>query len=178
MFPLILLISETIDSLLQVITVVIVWRGVVAIFRVVDVVLVVSGVGVALNCEIGVHSEEVAVPRRTLAISSSIFFLLAPVRLLSHRIVSWTIFAFVVDHGSVRLKIRPVVPDIKGTSAIAVPLSENEAEDHRGTYGPEEESPACVSCRFNIRPVINKTLHWEHGNASRSCLHATTNNDS
>jgi hypothetical protein len=49
-------------------TVIIVGRGIVAIFGIVYVVFVIRGIRIALDSEISIHSEEVAVPRRTLTI--------------------------------------------------------------------------------------------------------------
>ena len=48
--------------------VIIVGRGIVAIFGIVYVVFVIRGIRIALDSEISIHSEEVAVPRRTLTI--------------------------------------------------------------------------------------------------------------
>jgi len=63
------------QSLLQMATMIVIGRRIVAIFGIVDVVLVVRGVRVALDSEVSIHSEEVAVPRRTLTILSLLLVL-------------------------------------------------------------------------------------------------------
>jgi len=164
-----------------VIKVVIVWSSNSTILRIVNVMLAVVCVGVALDGEISIHREEIAVPGGTFAILRGIFLLLAPVILLSHSFVSNRVFALIesrVDHSGVGLEVRSVVPDIENTFVVTVQFGKNVTSDHRGTNCPEEERPAGMSRRLDIGPVINKSLNGVNGHTTRKSLHATANNNS
>ena len=77
-----------ISSLLDVSNKVVGPGGEVAIFSIVDIHLVIVGVGIALDGEVGIVREEVAIPGRSFGVLRAIFVSLLPVFLLHHSLVS------------------------------------------------------------------------------------------
>jgi hypothetical protein len=143
--------------------------GVISILRVVSVIGMSCHVFFSITWIVCTVRPQITVQSSSFLIFLCLLFLVSRVCLLQHAFVdTWdnvSLFVF-MNHSCIWFQLWSIVPNI--CTLLSIHPVHGERESSKGTRpkGPESECQTCLSGRFNIRKIMNKSLVWHDRNAT------------
>lgn len=150
-------------------------RCVVAFTRVPNILWMRLSVRVVLDREVGIASQEVPIERAALAVSD----IVVPFNVLAVEHGSGRDVLGLVNHGSKRLQVGPVVPAVRASQLrIGHVLSEEEACDQSRTNRVPSEVSAGGSAWVDFREVVDVAMLLNNRDSSGRSLETAADHGS